>query len=139
MLPIEECSLGISESMKVAKACQQCRTAKRRCTTAHPQHSGCLQCLKRHNECSLRSTHYAPCQKPVLLSRPSNSDTAAGLILLPPQQVEDDVRDELVDIYLQLIHDKPHTLFHPYVLRKCIQEHSCPDVILYSIMALAAR
>ncbi|KAF7588268.1 hypothetical protein BBP40_005954 [Aspergillus hancockii] len=53
--------------------------------------------------------------------------------------VESDVRDELVDLYLELIHDKPHTLFHPGVLKTRIRDGSLPNATLYSIMAFAAR
>jgi hypothetical protein len=49
------------------------------------------------------------------------------------------LRDHLVDLYLKLIHDKPHTLFHPPTLKKQAHEGSLPKTILYGVMALAAR
>lgn len=50
-----------------------------------------------------------------------------------------ETRDELVDLYLRLIHDKPHTLFHPSQLKERIRTDEMPMAMLYAIMALAAR
>lgn len=50
-----------------------------------------------------------------------------------------DTRDQLVEIYLRLIHDKPHTLFHPFQLKERIRTDRIPLTTLYAIMALAAR
>jgi hypothetical protein len=50
-----------------------------------------------------------------------------------------ETKDQLVDIYLRLIHDKPHTLFHPSHLKDRIRAESIPLAMLYAIMALAAR
>jgi hypothetical protein len=49
------------------------------------------------------------------------------------------MRDNLVSLYLRFIHDKPHSLFHPSLLRKRVREETLPMAVLYGIMALAAR
>jgi hypothetical protein len=46
---------------------------------------------------------------------------------------------ELIDLYLSVIHDKPHTLFNPNLLRKRLRDGTLPEAVIYSIMALAAR
>jgi hypothetical protein len=53
--------------------------------------------------------------------------------------ITEKTRDHLVDLYFRFIHDRPHTLFHPKLLRKRVKDQSLPLKVLYSIMALAAR
>lgn len=53
--------------------------------------------------------------------------------------VDMQTREHLVELYLQFIHDKPHTLFHPPTLRAQVRKDAVPRVILFSIMSLAAR
>lgn len=60
-------------------------------------------------------------------------------VLLELPSVNMQTREHHVDLYLQLIHDKPHTLFHPPTLRAQVREDAVPRVILFSIMSLAAR
>lgn len=55
------------------------------------------------------------------------------------ENITDGTRDHLVDLYFRFIHDKPHTLFHPILLRKRISEGTIGLSVLYGIMALAAR
>lgn len=50
-----------------------------------------------------------------------------------------ETQDHLVELYLRLIHDKPHSLFHPSHLKERIRDGSVPIAMLYAIMALAAR
>lgn len=46
---------------------------------------------------------------------------------------------DLVDLYLRLIHDKPHTLFHPPSLRRQVHDGSLPKPVLFGILAIASR
>ncbi|KAJ5684271.1 uncharacterized protein N7477_000616 [Penicillium maclennaniae] len=55
------------------------------------------------------------------------------------ENITEETRDHLVDLYFRFIHDKPHTLFHPTLLRKRIREDEVGIALLYCIMALAAR
>ncbi|KAE8381257.1 hypothetical protein BDV26DRAFT_278846 [Aspergillus bertholletiae] len=118
--------------MKVAKSCSQCRVAKRKCTPDPVRDHRCLQCFTRQQSCSWSATQNA---KPVLLP----IDYPSSCPQVRVMTVTDDVRDELVDLYLKLIHDKPHTLFHPSDLKSRVRDGSLAKGTLYSILALAAR
>ncbi|KAL4920824.1 hypothetical protein BDW62DRAFT_176301 [Aspergillus aurantiobrunneus] len=116
--------------MKVAKSCRQCRAAKRKCTSVTFSHSACTLCAQKGLDCSLLAG-----------LNPSRPQLIAPAVTASecPTEVSDEVRDQLVDLYLQLIHDKPHTLFHPATLKSRVQAGSLPDAVLFSILALAAR
>ncbi|KAL4786288.1 hypothetical protein BJX76DRAFT_130362 [Aspergillus varians] len=116
--------------MKVARSCRQCRAAKRKCTFGDLPNSACTHCAQKSLDCSLlaglnwdRPRFIAPAR------------TGAGC----SAKVSDEVRDQLIDLYLQLIHDKPHTLFHPATLLSRVRTRSLPDATLFSILALTAR
>lgn len=55
------------------------------------------------------------------------------------QDVTVDIRDHLMKLYLRFIHDKPHTLFHPSLLREQVKSGTLPKAVLNGIMAIAAR
>ncbi|RHZ61791.1 uncharacterized protein CDV56_103322 [Aspergillus thermomutatus] len=125
--------------MKVATSCSQCRAAKRKCTAGPVPHSACMPCLQRRQDCSLsaRSDSTYPKSLAPAVSVPFNHRDISTTD--DRADVEDDVRDQLVDLYLKLIHDKPHTLFHPSSLKTRIRNGSLPRSILFSILTLAAR
>jgi hypothetical protein len=87
-------------------------------------------CAHKGQNCSLLTSLSLNRQKFIA---PAVTETATW------KEVNDEVRDELVDVYLQLIHDKPHTLFHPTTLRARVQTGSLPEAVLYSILAFAVR
>jgi hypothetical protein len=124
--------------MRVAKACSNCRTAKRRCTAAEIDSQHCLQCLQRNQPCSLAAiTNPKKDNQPISIVPHACASSDEVLLELPSINMQ--TREHLVDLYLQLIHDKPHTLFHPPTLRAQVREDAVPRVILFSIMSLAAR
>lgn len=53
--------------------------------------------------------------------------------------VDGAVCNELVDIYFDLIHDKQHSLFHRPTFIADQREGRAPMVLVYAMMALAAR
>ncbi|KAL4799950.1 hypothetical protein BDV19DRAFT_354087 [Aspergillus venezuelensis] len=117
--------------MKVAKSCRQCRAAKRKCTRADSSsHLACTLCGQRGLDCSL-----------IAGLKPKLPQIIAPAVMVPQraEQLSNHARDELVDLYLQLIHDKPHTLFHPASLKARVQTGSLLNATLFSILALAAR
>jgi hypothetical protein len=69
-------------------------------------------------------------------------DSSRGIL---PKTVDDgtrlgiDEKLELTDLYIRLIHDKPHTLFHPDTLRRQVKDGTLPDKVLYGVLAMAAR
>ena len=94
--------------MKISKSCTQCRSGKRKCVVEGTEWT-CQHCLKQGKPCSLsqlpkRQRHLLP------NNTPERDDKC--------QSVTADTKHQLVDLYLHLIHDKPHTLFHPALLRE---------------------
>ncbi|KAL2213109.1 hypothetical protein CC79DRAFT_1264706 [Sarocladium strictum] len=111
--------------MKIAKACKECRLGKRRCT---PSEGGsCQQCLRRSSPCSFAQ-------------RVPARDGVRDLLPKAVDEVQLELRTklELTDLYIRLIHDKPHTLFHPPTLRQEVQNETLPDKVLYGVLAMAA-
>ncbi|KAL3476310.1 hypothetical protein BJX99DRAFT_144515 [Aspergillus californicus] len=116
--------------MKVAKSCSHCRAAKRKCSPGTLHRPSCTQCSKKGLNCSLLAGLSPALQKPLA---PALASTECFV------PVSDEARDQLVDLYLELIHDKPHTFFHPATLKSRVQMGLLPDAVLFSILALAAR
>ncbi|CRG92364.1 hypothetical protein PISL3812_09422 [Talaromyces islandicus] len=82
---------------------------------------------------------YSSHDKRPLFAMPSPDSSGSLRNLAKSSDVDVGLRDHLVDLYLKLIHDKPHTLFHPPTLKIQAHEGTLPKTILYGIMALAAR
>lgn len=115
--------------MKVAKSCRQCRTAKRKCTFDAGSRSACMICAQKGLECSLVRLNWTR-PKPIAPAASASENCI---------KVNDESRDQLIDVYLERIHDKPHTLFHPATLKSRVQTGALPEPVLFSILALAAR
>lgn len=133
--------------MKIAKACQQCRTGKRRCQRLDGQiapRAACAPCEKRNIPCSY-SLHATDKTKTLAPARdrddaslyPNEPEAARGQSLVPDLASEDVV--ELVGHYLYFIHDKPHSLFHGPTLRKAIARDQVSKALLYAVCALGTR
>ncbi|CAG8175445.1 unnamed protein product [Penicillium salamii] len=125
--------------MKVSTSCIQCRIGKRKCTVEHPG-LPCQHCLKLKKHCSFkrslqRPPDLLPCapREKSIVSPPVSCLRTTTAVSDPQLEVK------LVDLYLTLIHDKPHTLFHPESMRRRCQNGELPKAVIYSIMALAAR
>ena len=119
--------------MKPAKACQQCRLSKRRCHEIEGRDS-CVPCLRRQLKCtkSLQKTRTRRLE-PV---RPNSLDIQEPDL---DSVLSQDVIAELVNFYMQFIHDKPHSLFHSATLWSSIQDKSISKALLYSICAMGSR
>jgi len=122
--------------------CAQCRRAKRRCVTVGG-HRACLLCVQRRLSCS-RLTAPQPS------SGAAAAVTVAGGPLLSPASecspsslpgdlVSPEIAIALVDLYIRYMHDKPHALFHEPTLRESAVNGSISQVVLLSILGLAAR
>lgn len=129
------------------RACRQCREGKRKCH--HTGEDGCSPCIKRDLQCSLiRRPRVLPELRPDvehLYGNPGSSTVArteqAGyettkdaLASLSQETVED-----LVDLYVRYIHDKPHSLFHVPTLKADVSSGNIDRGLLCSILALTAR
>lgn len=119
--------------MKPTTACKECRAGKRKCI-ALTTNVKCLQCSKRQIECSLHVHSHQ--QKRFLLPEVPHEiiDTKAQ-IQLPSQQI----REELVMLYLRYLHNKPHTLFHEPTLLESVRTGTISYNVLYGILGVSAR
>ncbi|TLS25519.1 hypothetical protein PpBr36_06872 [Pyricularia pennisetigena] len=127
--------------MKVAKACSECRLKKRKCTVedgASDRPGACCPCSKRglSASCTLAVVPSTGA-KPLLPASPTPPPAVPAQRVGPPAISKDQTVD-MVHIYLDLIHDKPHTLFHPATLLRDVHDGVVPDQVLYSILAMAA-
>ncbi|EJT73590.1 hypothetical protein GGTG_07446 [Gaeumannomyces tritici R3-111a-1] len=120
--------------MGVAKACSQCRARKgKRIAPVDDGPHACAPCTRRGILFSFvaRGTASRPrllaaadstsqSSSPSVTSNSGASTVAPGLNLSLASQLE------LVQLYLQLIHDKPHTLFHPTSLLQQVRDGAVP-------------
>ena len=115
--------------MKLGSACLQCRSGKRKCDKAALR-TACEQCKKRRLQCSsLRREEPSTTILPSWQTSPSNKSA------LPPAEVV----EELIDLYICYIHDKPHSLCHEPSLRRAAREGILHHGVLFGIAGLSAR
>jgi hypothetical protein len=112
--------------MKLGSACLQCRSGKRKCDKALG--TACEQCKKRGLQCSsLQRDAPTAALFPSLQASPPSS--------LPPAEVI----EELVDLYICYIHNKPHSLFHEPSLRQAARDGTLHHGVLFGIAGISAR
>lgn len=58
---------------------------------------------------------------------------------LTQHDIPKNVVETLVELYLRYMHDKPHALFHEPSLKESVASGSVSQVVLLSILGLAAR
>jgi hypothetical protein len=117
-------------TMKLGSACLECRKGKRKCDKSTPG-TTCEQCRRRGIHCS--SLNRVTSGPATLIPRVSHLGEADPL--MPSEQV----RLELVDLYICYIHDKPHSLFHESSLKLAARDKTVSRAVLYGIFALSAR
>ncbi|KAK1708004.1 fungal-specific transcription factor domain-containing protein [Colletotrichum lupini] len=130
--------------MKPPKACRQCRESKRKClrrilAVGEP----CDTCRARSLPCASSLSRVPPSPLP-LLPRPepapslSNTSTPTSTktegISLPLHTAV-----LLVDYYLDKLHNRPHSLFHPAKLRQEVQDGSISRILLLAICSMGSR
>lgn len=120
------------KAMKTPTACAQCRKGKRRCTIGDNGGS-CNECLRRRASCSLvaKASSSLSGKRPIL---PHNTYSNSEDLVL-----DLNVRVRLGRLYIALIHDKPHTLFHPPTFMRQLENGSIPAKVMYGVFAMAAR
>jgi Fungal Zn(2)-Cys(6) binuclear cluster domain len=112
--------------MKLSSACLQCRSGKRKCDRALG--TACQQCKKRGLQCSsLQRDAPTTTLLPSVQTFPSSSLPRAEIV------------EELVDLYICYIHDKPHSLFHEPSLRQAARDGTLHHGVLFGIVGLSAR
>lgn len=126
------------------KACAQCRNGKRKCQG--PLGDTCLPCRKRGLACSsiirvasntvLRSAALqSPMQSENVHHLPTPADSNEDVLASTKQETI----VKLVELYIECIHDKPHSLFHVPTLRLEVAEGRLDTALLCSILAFSAR
>lgn len=133
--------------MKVAKACSQCRSRKGRCVVpAGDGQRACAPCSRRGLLCSLARARVSASRPQLLPAADNNPQPPSSATPSHGGPVALDLdldlglesRLELVQLYLRLVHDKPHTLFHPASLLQHVRDGAVPDQLLLGILAMAA-
>ena len=119
------------------RACRQCRQGKRRCDG--PVGETCLPCHKRDLACSAAFN-----QRPnhaLRAAESSNNSSLIGTLETRNALASTDHKTvmEVVELYIEYIHDKPHSLFHVPTLRDDVAARNIYTALLCGILALAAR
>lgn len=115
-----------------AKACQQCRAAKRKCLRCS-DFGSCEPCLRKSILCSntrriRREPLIAPSHTTVRIEGKDEDN-----IELPRETVT-----ELVEHYIDKIHDRPHSLFHLPTLRESIRTGNMKKALILAICAMGS-
>ena len=119
------------------RACRQCRRGKRRCDGSVGQ--TCLPCQKRDLACSAA---FKPKPNHVLKAAGTpNFPTLTGAVDIGNTLACTDHETvmEIVELYIDYIHDKPHSLFHVPTLRADVATSTVDTALLCGILALASR
>lgn len=120
--------------MGAAKACQQCRDAKRKCLRREAVGS-CAQCIKRNIVCSNElSVRRAPQLVPGHSRMIEQQEELEESIDLPEEIVI-----ELVEHYIDKIHDRPHSLFHLPTLRESVRTGNINRASLMAMCSIGSR
>lgn len=124
--------------MKTPTACRECRLGKRKCTPPTDSTSVCRQCQRRKVPCSLtRLISTRGTSQRALIPRDTFQDRKDSFC--PPSIPNAETRVELGKLYVTLIHDKPHTLFHPPTLLRQLEEESLAPKVMYGVFAMSSR
>ena len=114
--------------MKVASACLQCRESKRKCSRPTPGEP-CYSCQQRKLQCDSRSQP----------QRVASEATASVATTLAIDNLSWKTTVELIEIYLDKVHDRPHSLFHPPTLWTQLRNGSTSRALIYAICAIGVK
>lgn len=115
--------------MKVAKACQQCREGRRKCVARQPD-VACEACLRRNASCSLTRKAAKDSLVP-LRAGPATNPEDQDILGMKQVDVE-----HLVSLYLQKVHHRPHSLFHPSTLTADVHSRTTKRALVFAICAM---
>lgn len=118
--------------MRPAKACLECRATKRRCVRLDNDKSrdDCLGCRSRQIRCTRSLTRQRSQNTMPLIAPVSTSYNG-----LP----SDEDSRECVGLYLQFIHERPHSIFHEKTLWQDLSSGELSRSLLLAICALGCR
>jgi hypothetical protein len=137
-LPLYSRVHPLISDMKAPRACPQCRETKRKCIRPGPGEP-CRSCQQRNLQCGSQLRRLTPS-----ISRPVSSEEHP---IQPhgqgahrsPIDLPWDKTAELVEIYLNKVHDQPHSIFHPPTLRMQLRNRSLDGAMLCAICAIGAK
>ena len=115
--------------------CAQCRKAKRRCTPITGE-LGCLLCKQRQKQCSRSPSSDESRRREASVASVASEALPLNLSADPEFKA---IAISVVNLYIQYMHDKPHALFHEPSIRRSVLQGTIPQVVLYSILGVAAR
>ncbi|KAH7134145.1 hypothetical protein EDB81DRAFT_726057 [Dactylonectria macrodidyma] len=132
--------------MKAPRACRQCRESKRKCLRPNQSLGDpCEPCRKRKLHCAGLLAR-SPSSPQSLLPKPSaeltgkdENGAAVTVTQAPSSDISTDVAILLVDYYLDKLHYRPHTLFHPPTLRKQVRDGLVNKALLLAICSMGSR
>ncbi|KAH6967678.1 fungal-specific transcription factor domain-containing protein [Ilyonectria sp. MPI-CAGE-AT-0026] len=129
--------------MKHPRACRQCRESKRRCVRrSHQVGESCEPCQRRKLVCAnLRAVGHSQSLLPKADEpQPQEVIPESTASSKPPcPRVPTHVAVRLVDHYLDKLHNRPHSLFHPAKLRMQVRDGSVNQALLLAICSMASR
>lgn len=119
----------------MAKACRECRISKRKCSRVDFR-GPCTQCLKNGLSCSsmLRAK-----RDPHLVPRDLGTGVAVDQEDSRGIELQQETVVELVEHYIDKLHDRPHSLFHLPTLRESVQTRTIKEPLLLAICSLGSR
>lgn len=128
--------------MKAARSCLQCRQSKRKCIRPGPGEC-CESCQHRKLKCSAqlrRQTrdHTPSFAEPISIEEQATPPTLRSECENPPN-LPWEITVELVEVYLERVHDRPHSIFHPATLRSDLRNGAIGGALLCAICAIGSK
>lgn len=124
--------------MKPPRACRQCRESKRKCTRARPGEP-CRSCQQRELRCDAPLANGTLTESPVSEELPT---TIAADKRYDHELVSDlpqEIIAQLVECYLDKVHDRAHSIFHPSTLRAQLKHGVLAKPVVYSMCAIGSK
>ncbi|KAH7006928.1 fungal-specific transcription factor domain-containing protein [Ilyonectria destructans] len=129
--------------MKHPRACRQCRESKRRCVRhSHQVGEPCEPCQRRNLVCAGSRTIGRSQSLLPKADEPQSQEVIPEPTASPKPPcpcVPTHVAVRLVDHYLNKLHNRPHSLFHPAKLRMQVRDGSVNQALLLAICSMASR
>lgn len=128
--------------MKYPRACHYCRESKRKCPPRAPGQP-CDTCRQRGLECDGGILNWPSVPKALAPRDSTIEDYRAQRTIQDGLDKElglpHGMAVELVEHYLEKLHHRPHSLFHPATLRSQVCNGTIGKALLYAICAMGSK
>ena len=121
--------------MRHPRACAQCREGKRKCVRQGIGES-CEPCAHRRLKCALLSTQPPPTHRELV---PRAVTDQIGPQPSVERVLDANLQIDLVNLYLEKIHDRPYSLFHAPTLRAEVHSGTLNHALLLAICGTGSR